>query len=662
MLMHVSLREKPRPTRVVDWLNARLTVIFSLILVAFFVTFTVSWYAFNTQRQLDDQKVLLREDADGILQAMIDQESGLQGYIGTNNAVFLASFQQGRPVYTTYVQNLDTQLQSGPFGHSLVRLATVQEVADEWDSNFALIQINEMQSGNLAGPRSETSILQGNYLFDQLRAAVTALQNAIDQDMQGYQNQVDTINDSLVIGVIIFLLATNAAILWILRHFTGTLQKQLQRLTRTTERLGQGEKTARVDPLAFTDLDQVGQSMNGMADAIQQHQDAMEEAMRTLEHQYTLVERAQSESRAIFDASSEAFLFISTSGKVHAINRPFRDFFGLATEGVVGGAIADLQYQWEPLFVDAASFHADLMQDSLNQERRYTTTLVQKSPQYRELAVSSTPVHSSTGAYLGRLYVLRDSTQEKQAERLKTEFHALVSHGLRAPLTSIKGYTDLLASQEESGPLNELQQEFLGIVQSDTRRMVALVNDLLDLQRLEAQSLLTRTVPLDVHPLIRDVSQSLSRQIEEHHQRLTLDLADAPLVVPGDENRMVQILTNLLTFAMHHTPVGGRINVQTQSTETMVRIICFSSGDLSAEDLDAFNSPFLHSAALSPSGTVGSVLGPSITRSLVELHGGVLQVSSGVGEGCTFICSFPLSSSQASLGEDSSLVHAGDRR
>jgi PAS domain S-box-containing protein len=659
--MHLSLREKPRPTRVVDWLNARLTIIFSLILVAFFVTFAVSWYAFSTQRQLDDQKVLLREDADGILQAMIDQESGLQGYISTDNAVFLASFQQGRPVYTTYVQNLLTQLQSGPYGHTVVRLAAVQEVADEWYSNFALIQINEMQSGNLAGPRSETSILQGNYLFDQLRAGVTLLQEAIDQDMQGYQNQVDTINYSLVIGVIILLAAANAAILWILRNFTGTLHKQLQRLTRTTEQLGQGEKTARVDPLTFTDLDQVGQSINGMADAIQQHQDAMEEAMRALEHQYTLVERAQSESRAIFDASSEAFLFISASGKVHAINRPFRDFFGLAAEGVVGGAIADLQYQWEPLFVDAASFHADLMQDSINQERSYTTTVVQKSPQYRELAVSSTPVHSSTGAYLGRLYVLRDITQEMQAERLKTEFYALVSHGLRAPLTSIKGYTDLLAQQEESGSLNELQQEFLGIVQSNAQRMVALVNDLLDLQRLEAQSLVIRTVPLDLHSLIRDVSQSMYKQIEERHQRLSLYLADSPLIVLGDENRVGQILTNLLTFAMNHTPVGGSIDFKAQPLETMVRITCFSNGVLSAEDLAAFNRPFLHGSALSPEGTMGSLLGPSITRSLVELHGGVLQVSSEAGEGCTFMCTLPLSPSQAPIHDDSSLAPAGDR-
>src|SRR5947209_1678999 len=125
-----------RPTRVVDWLNARLTFIFILILVVFFLGIATSLYAFDVQRHLDDQKVLLREDADGILQAMIDQQSGLRAYISSNNAVFLAPFRQGRSAYLTSLQDLTNQLQSGPFRHTLVGLTKVEEVADEWYSNY----------------------------------------------------------------------------------------------------------------------------------------------------------------------------------------------------------------------------------------------------------------------------------------------------------------------------------------------------------------------------------------------------------------------------------------------------------------------------------------------------------------------------------------------
>ena len=648
--MHLIIHKK-RHGRVVDWLNARLTLIFTLILVVFFLGVATSVYAFNVQRHLDDQKVLLREDAGGIMQAMIDQQTGLRDYISSNNPLFLTPFRQGRSAYISSVQDLTTQLQSGPFQHTLVGLSVVQEVADDWYSTYAIVQVNEMQAGNFTGPRSEWSMLQGNTLFGRFHAAITQLQKTIDQDLAGYQNQVDTINLSLLFGGLVLAIVANAAFLFMLRNFTKRLQTQIVSLTSTTERLGQGEQATRVVPLPFADLDQVGQSINRMAGAIEQHQQAIEESMHALERQYALVERAQSESRAIFDASSEAFLFISASGQVNALNRLFREFFAMSAEGVVEMPFADLQPQWEALLVNAASFHADLAQDGTNHERCYTTTVTQKEPQYRELAVFSTPVSSSTNAYMGRLYVLRDITREREAERLKAEFNALVSHGLRSPLTSIKGYTDLLVQQEETGPLTDLQREFLEIVQSNTQRLLALVNDLLDMSRLEAQTMVIRPVPLDLHFLIRDVTRGMRPQIEERHQRLSLRLASSPLIVLGDENRVGQILTNLLTFAVNHTPVGGRIDWQTQLEDTMVRITCSSSGDLSAEELATFTHPFFQDPALSPSATVGSVLGPSITRSLVELHGGTLEVSAKAEEGYTFTFTLPLSPSQASTRE-----------
>lgn len=644
--MRLPVRKR-RQMRVVEWLNARLTVIFVLILVVFLLGSGASVYAFNIQRSLDEQKVLLREDADGILQAMVDQQTSLRDYISNNNPQLLTPFHQGRATYVASVQDLIARLQSSAFRHTLVGLTVMQETADDWYSTYATIQINQMQSGNLAGPRSDTSIAQGNDLFDRFRASIAHLQETIAQDLAGYQDQVDIINFGLLCGGLALAIVANFAFLLLLRSFTKRLQTQIVSLTSTTERLGQGEKEARVASLTFTDLDQVGQSLNRMAEAIIQHERRLEESMHSLAHQYVLVERARSESRAIFDASSEAFLFVSADGEVSALNRPFREFFAMSAEEIIGMPFAELQPRWEALFVNADAFHTDLAQDSANQERRYTTTMTQREPQYRELAVTSTPVPGSNNAYLGRLYVLRDITREREAERLKAEFQSLISHGLRSPLTSIKGYLDLLAQQEESGPLNDLQREFLEIVRGNTQRLLGLVNDLLDISRLEAQSLMISPVPLDLHPLIRDVSRTLGLQIEERHQRLSLRLASEPLRVLGDENRVGQILTNLLTFASSNTPVGGRIVWHTRQEKSMARIICFSSGELTAVDLAAFTRSFLHDTPNSRPGPLGGVLGPSITRSLVELHGGTLQVSAGPdGGGYALAFTLPLASSE----------------
>ncbi|MDQ2717816.1 MAG: CHASE3 domain-containing protein [Chloroflexota bacterium] len=649
--MFLFVREK-RYTRVVDWLNARLSLIFVLILVVFLLGAGASLYAFNVQRHLDDQKVLLHEDGDGMLQAMIDQQSGLRDYISSDKSVFLAPFLLGRPAYLSSMQDMTTQLQTGPFQHTLVGLSIVEETADEWYNNYAISQLQEMQAGKFTDARSDTSILNGSTLFTQFRGAMTHLQGTIEQDLAVYQYQVDTINLSLLFGGLLLAIGANAAFLFMLRTFTRRLHTQIVSLTSTTERLGQGEQAARVISLPFADLNQVGQSINRMAGAIEQQKQAIEESMHTLERQYVVIERAQSESRAMFDATSEAFLFISASGQVNALNRLFREFFAMSAEEVVGTPFADLQPRWEALLVNAASFHADLAQDSTNPERSYTTTVTQKEPKYRDLVVTSTPVPGSNNAYLGRLYILRDVTQERAVERMKAEFDALISHGLRSPLTSIKGYTDLLVQQEETGPLTDLQREFLEIVQSNTWRLLALVNDFLDMSRLEAQTIVIRPVPLDLHSLIRDVTRDMRPQIEERRLQLSLRLASSPFIVLGDEIRVGQILTNLLTFAVNHTPVEGLILWQTQLEDNMVRITCASSGNLSAAELAAFIHPFFHDqdSALSPLETVGSVLGPSITRSLVELHGGTLQVSAKEGE-CTFTFTLPLSPSQVPVPE-----------
>lgn len=649
--MLVFAREKKRNPRVVDWLNTRLTLIFALILVVFALGIGTSFYAFSGQRHLDDQKVLLREDGDSMLQAMIDQQSGLRDYISSNKSVFLAPFLLGRPAYLASMQDLTTQVQSGPFEHTRIGLSVVEETADQWYNNYALPQIQAMRAGNFASARSDTNILSGNTLFTQFRQAMVHLQGTIGQDLATYQSQVDTINLSLLFGGILLAIIANIALLWLLRNFTGLLQVQLVNLTSTTERLGKGEQDARVVSLSFTDLDQVGQSINHMADAIGQHQHAMELSMSALERQYALVERAESESRAIFDASSEAYLFISAGGQVHALNRPFHEFFAISAEEVVGMPFTEMQSRWEKLLVDGAAFHSGLEQDSSNHERSSVMTIIQKEPQYRELLVSSTPVPSSTNAYLGRLYVLRDITREREAERLKDEFNSLVSHGLRSPLTSIKGYTDLLIQQNELGSLTDLQMEFLGIVQSNTRRLLALVNDLLDVSRLEAQTMVIRAVPLDLHALIRDVSESIRPQIEERRQHLVMSLSSSSLLVQGDENRVGQILTNILTFAANHTPVEGDISWETRSEEMMVRITCSSSGVLSDEQKKAFTHPFFQDTALSPSAMVGSMLGPSITRSLVELHGGTLQIQTKTQGGYAINLTLPLLPSESPAQE-----------
>ena len=175
-------------------------------------------------------------------------------------------------------------------------------------------------------------------------------------------------------------------------------------------------------------------------------------------------------------------------------------------------------------------------------------------------------MRSANAGYIGRLYVFRDVTHEREVDRMKSEFVSLVSHELRTPLTSIKGYIDLLMDGD-AGELNEEQLEYLGIAKNNADRLVALINDLLDVSRIESGKVELQRTVVDLDRLIQNAASSLRPQIEAKRQHLELDLSRTAHTVLADADRVTQILTNLLSNAYKYTPVGGTISVIVRGEE-----------------------------------------------------------------------------------------------
>ena len=170
------------------------------------------------------------------------------------------------------------------------------------------------------------------------------------------------------------------------------------------------------------------------------------------------------------------------------------------------------------------------------------------------LAIENSRLYAQERRLRQELEDLNQKVQE--ANRLKTEFVTVVTHELRSPLTSIAGYLDLLL-EEEGREGAEAREAYLQIVKRNADRLLELINDLLDIARLEAGKLELKRLPLDLEGLIREVSGALRPQIEGKGQHLHLDLA-APLpVVTGDPERLTQILLNLVSNAHKYTPQGG---------------------------------------------------------------------------------------------------------
>ena len=227
----------------------------------------------------------------------------------------------------------------------------------------------------------------------------------------------------------------------------------------------------------------------------------------------------------------------------------------------------------------------------------------------------------------------------QEANRLKTEFVSMVSHELRTPLTSIQGYAELLLEDER---ITEEQRESLTIVKNSSDRLMGLINDLLDVSRMEAGKLDLHRTSLNLARLIPEVAGSLRPLIETKRQRLRLDLGEALPAVWADQDRVTQILTNLISNAHKYTLVEGSITVAARRDDGFVRVDVSDTGlGLSPEDQAQLFTKFFRAHDRSPQAGGGTGLGLVITRLLVELHGGRITVSSTPGQGSTFSFSLP---------------------
>src|SRR5262249_8495944 len=254
------------------------------------------------------------------------------------------------------------------------------------------------------------------------------------------------------------------------------------------------------------------------------------------------------------------------------------------------------------------------------------------------LAIENSRLYTQERRLRQELENLNQEVQE--ANRLKTEFVTAVTHELRSPLTSIAGYLDLLLEEDREGA--EARNAYLQIVKRNADRLLELINDLLDIARLEAGKLELKRLPLDLDGLIQEVSGAVRPQIEGKGQHLRLDLA-APLpVVAGDPERIIQILLNLVSNALKYTPQGGSITVATRAERAEVCIAVQDTGiGLSSEEQQQLFTKFFRAQHPLVREAGGTGLGLAIARALVELHGGTLTVVSAPGQGSTFNVTLP---------------------
>jgi GAF domain-containing protein len=248
--------------------------------------------------------------------------------------------------------------------------------------------------------------------------------------------------------------------------------------------------------------------------------------------------------------------------------------------------------------------------------------------------------------FLGTVSIFRDITHEVEVDRLKSEFVATVSHELRTPMTAIKGYVDLL-TMGATGALNENQVHFLDIVRSNIDRLNILVDDLLDISRIEAGRIILDAQPVDLREVAGNILSEIQSRSQTENKPMKISL-DAPANVPpvlGDSARVRQILDNLVDNAYNYTPKNGSIHITIQQKEGELQVDVQDSGvGIAPEDQDRIFERFYRGEHPFVLATPGTGLGLPIVRELVEMHKGrIWMTSKGVpGEGCIFSFTLPI--------------------
>jgi signal transduction histidine kinase len=231
----------------------------------------------------------------------------------------------------------------------------------------------------------------------------------------------------------------------------------------------------------------------------------------------------------------------------------------------------------------------------------------------------------------------------RELDRLKDEFVSLVSHELRTPLTSIRGYVELMLAEE----LNDDQRRFLGIVDRNSERLLALVSDLLFLAQIEAGKLAIELGSLDLKKVVEECVEAAAAAADSNGIELEADLEHLPKI-EGDRARLHQVLDNLLSNALKFTPSGGRVDVRLRRAGDVALVEVADSGLGIPEDEQArLFERFFRSSSATANAIPGTGLGLTITKAIVERHSGRIEIESAEGAGTTVRIHLPLRAAAA---------------
>jgi two-component system phosphate regulon sensor histidine kinase PhoR len=336
--------------------------------------------------------------------------------------------------------------------------------------------------------------------------------------------------------------------------------------------------------------------------------------------------------QAVLSSMVEGVLVLDRHGRILLMNEAMRRMFPLADSVVIGRS-----------FIEVFRHHrlSELVKTVLESGQGCREEVVLLMPEEHAFSIQASVAKQGSEPDVAAVFVFHDITELKRLERVRKDFVANVSHELKTPLTSIKGYVEALIDGAKDDP--DKCAQFLGIIQKHSEGLNAILSDLLQLSTIESGVYPWKQAAIVIPEVIERAARLLRSTAERKRQTLVVGSCDGLPAIYGDPDRLTEALINLLDNAVKYTPDGGRVSIDARSTGHGVEISVTDTGiGIPPRELQRIFERFYRVDRARSRELGGTGLGLSIVKHIVEAHGGTVSVESAIGKGSRFTISLPM--------------------
>ncbi|HSI66195.1 MAG TPA: cell wall metabolism sensor histidine kinase WalK [Planococcus sp. (in: firmicutes)] len=500
------------------------------------------------------------------------------------------------------------------------------------DSRFRILASSAIANQSLVGQRSTQDIirqsigteeiLEQNYVNNQFDRVWVRAQPIVAADgemlgiiyseaeVENVYDQMEEINAILAGGTALSLLIT--AILGIL--VAQTIAKPISDMRRQAQAMAKGNFSRKVRVYGDDEIGQLAKSFNHLTNRLQESQQSTESERRKL--------------ASVLSNMTDGVLSTDRRGRVILINEPALKLLDISHEQVINRPVTNvLGLESEYTFEDLIDMKEAITLDVGNYERSAL------------LRTNFSVIQKETGFVNGLIAVLHDNTEQEKIDMERREFVANVSHELRTPLTTMRSYLEALADGAWTDP--ELAPNFLNVTQTETERMIRLVNDLLRLSKMDSRETELNKEMVEFNVFFNRIIDRFEMS-KSQNVRFERQLPDEPHFVEIDPDKMTQVIDNIISNALKYSPEGGKVSFKAAVEEGFLLIRISDQGmGIPKENVDRIFDRFYRVDRARSREMGGTGLGLAISKEMITAHGGAIWAESKYGQGTTIFFTLP---------------------